>query len=257
LLIVIRIFGQKSMLLLHEIGAFSLLVWRIFRNLPLIFKNFKLTTEQMLMMGVASLPLVIFTSVFTGAVSAVQAAYQFRGIIPMRYLGTAVGKAVIIELGPVLTALVVAGRVGAAIAAELGTMKVTEQIDALETMALDPIRYLATPRFVAGLIMVPILTIFADFVAILGALFVSILFLNISSFTFLNGVKAFFHLSDFFGGLLKAGIFGAIIAIVGCYHGFKTQGGAEGVGISTTRAVVLASVLILIADYAVATILFG
>jgi phospholipid/cholesterol/gamma-HCH transport system permease protein len=177
--------------------------------------------------------------------------------VPMRYLGTAVGKAVIIELGPVLTGLVVAGRVGASIAAELGTMKVTEQIDALETMALDPIRYLAVPRFIAGVVMLPVLTIFANFVAIMGALFVSILFIDISVYTFLNGLKLFFDIKDLFGGLLKAGVFGAIIAVVGCYHGFKTTGGAEGVGLSTTRAVVYSSVLILIADYIVAHIFFG
>jgi phospholipid/cholesterol/gamma-HCH transport system permease protein len=175
----------------------------------------------------------------------------------MRYLGTAVGKAVIIELGPVLTGLVVAGRVGASIAAELGTMKVTEQIDALETMALDPVRFLAVPRFIAGFIMLPVLTVFANFVAIMGALFVALFFIDITAYTFLNGVKLFFDLRDLFGGLLKSGIFGMIIAIVGCYHGFKTTGGAEGVGLSTTKAVVYSSVLILISDYVVAHILFG
>jgi len=254
---IFRIIGSRSLYFLSEIGAFTILVWRIIRSLPLFAKNFRLTSEQMLMMGVASLPLVVFTSVFTGAVSAVQAAYQFQNYVPMRYLGTAVGKAVIIELGPVLTGLVVAGRVGASIAAELGTMKVTEQIDALETMALDPIRFLAVPRLIAGVVMLPILTIFANFVAIMGALFVAIMFIDISAYTFLNGLKLFFDLRDLFGGLLKAGVFGAIIAIVGCYHGFKTTGGAEGVGLSTTKAVVYSSVLILIADYIVAHIFFG
>ncbi len=227
------------------------------KSIPLIVKNPHLTSEQMLFMGVNSLPLVIFTSVFTGAVSAVQAAYQFQNFIPMRYLGTAVGKAVIIELGPVLTALVVAGRVGASIAAELGTMKVTEQIDALETMALDPVRYLVVPRFMAGIIMLPVLTIVADLVAILGGLVVAVNFLNLSSYTFLNGVKLFFDLQDLFAGLIKSVSFGGIIAIIGCFQGFRTTGGAEGVGISTTRAVVLSSILILLTDYAIATIIFG
>ncbi len=254
---VVRVFGEKAMFFLHEAGSYSLLTIRTIAAIPLVFRRFRLTSEQMLMMGVASLPLVLFTSVFTGAVSAVQAAYQFRGYVPMRYLGTAVGKAVIIELGPVLTALVVAGRVGAAIAAELGTMKVTEQVDALETLALDPVKYLATPRLVSGLVMLPVLTIFSNFVAILGALFVSIFFIDITAYTFLNGVKLFFDLKDLFGGLLKSFFFGGIIATVGCYHGFRTYGGAEGVGLSTTRAVVLASVLILISDYIIASILFG
>ncbi|MGB2698564.1 MAG: ABC transporter permease, partial [Candidatus Zixiibacteriota bacterium] len=206
---------------------------------------------------VNSLPLVLITSIFTGAVSSVQAAYQFSDYVPMRYLGTVVGKAVMIELGPVLTALVVAGRVGAGIAAELGTMRVTEQIDALETLAVNPTRYLIVPRFVSGIIMLPILTIFSDFVALLGGLGVAVSFLDVSSNTFLNGVKVFFQLKDLFGGLFKALVFGGIIAIIGCYQGFKTRGGAEGVGRSTTRAVVLSAVLILIFDYIIATIFFG
>ena len=254
---IVQMFGSKGLFFIEEVGAFSILLMRILKSLPLFVKNIRLTLEQMLMMGVASLPLVLFTSVFTGAVSAVQAAYQFQNYVPMRYLGTAVGKAVIIELGPVLTGLVVAGRVSSAIAAELGTMKVTEQIDALETMALDPVRFLAVPRYIAGFLMLPILTIFADFVALMGGLVVSMLFIDITAYTFLNGVKLFFELSDVFIGLLKACVFGQVIAVVGCYHGFKTVGGAEGVGLSTTRAVVYASVLILISDYIVASIFFG
>lgn len=240
-----------------QVGELFILVWRLVRSLPLMAKNPHLTSEQMLIMGVNSLPLVCFTSIFTGAVSAVQAAYQFQNFIPMRYLGTAVGKAVIIELGPVLTALVVAGRVGASIAAELGTMKVTEQIDALETMALDPVRYLVVPRFLAGIIMLPVLTIISDLVAILGGLVVAVWFLNLTSYTFLNGVKLFFDLQDLFAGLVKSVSFGGIIAVVGCFQGFRTSGGAEGVGFSTTRAVVLSSILILLTDYAIATIIFG
>ena len=254
---VIRVFGAGGLGVVSEIGSFAMLVWRIIRSLPKSLKSLGLIFEQMLMMGVASLPLVLFTSVFTGAVSAVQAAYQFQNLVPMRYLGGAVGKAVVIELGPVLTALVIAGRVGAAIAAEIGTMRVTEQIDALETMAVDPVRFLAMPRFIAGIVMLPVLTIFADFIAILGGLFVSVFFLDISSASFLSSLKRFFDIFDMFGGLIKSGIFGAIIATVGCYHGFRTYGGAEGVGLSTTRAVVYSSVMILIADYVVAHILFA
>ena len=254
---IIQMFGARGIFFIEEVGSFSILLARTLKSLPLFIKNIRLTIEQMLKMGVASLPLVLFTSVFTGAVSAVQAAYQFQNYVPMRYLGTAVGKAVIIELGPVLTGLVVAGRVSSAIAAELGTMKVTEQIDAMETMALDPIRFLAVPRYISGFIMLPILTIFADFVAMMGGLVVAILFIDISAYTFLNGVKLFFELSDVFIGLLKACVFGQVIAIVGCYHGFKTTGGAEGVGVATTRAVVYSSVLILISDYVVASMFFG
>ena len=208
-------------------------------------------------MGVNSLPLVFLTSLFTGAVTSVQAAYQFTDLLSMRYLGSAVSKAVIIELGPVLTALVVTGRVGAAIAAEIGTMRVTEQIDALETMALNPVEYLVVPRFIGGLIMLPVLTIFANLIAILGGLGVAVSFLNITSHTFLTSVRSFFEMTDLWAGLTKSFAFGAIIAIVGCYQGFNTSGGAEGVGRSTTKAVVVASVMILISDYILASLIFG
>jgi phospholipid/cholesterol/gamma-HCH transport system permease protein len=248
--------GRKSISFVTYAGGIALLLGRILRSLPRLWTSLGLVIEQMSLMGVNSLPLVLLTSVFTGAVSSVQAAYQFKDLVPMRYLGTAVGKAVVIELGPVLTALVVAGRVGASIAAELGTMKVTEQIDALETMAIDPIPFLVTPRFLAGLIMLPILTVLSDFVAIMGGYLVALLFLDVSSHTFLGGLKMFFHLRDVLAGLLKAFAFGGTIAIVGCYQGFQTQGGARGVGQSTTRAVVISSVLILIGDYILASLLF-
>jgi len=252
-----RAIGHRTLSFFEEVGALAILIKDILVTLPRVFRSFHLTFEQMLSMGVNSLPLVLITSIFTGAVSSVQAAYQFSDYVPMRYLGTVVGKAVMIELGPVLTALVVAGRVGAGISAELGTMRVTEQIDALETLALDPTRYLVVPRFVSGIVMLPVLTIFSDFVALLGGLGVAVFYLDVSSQTFLNGVKLFFHLRDLFGGLFKAFVFGGIISIIGCYQGFRTTGGAEGVGRSTTRAVVLSAVLILIFDYIIATLLFG
>jgi phospholipid/cholesterol/gamma-HCH transport system permease protein len=253
----LRYIGSKAIGFFADIGGVAILLTGILFNLPRLFKNFHLTVEQMVFIGVNSLPLIIFVSIFTGAVSSVQAAYQFHNYVPMRYLGTAVGKAVVIELGPVLTALVVAGRVGAAIAAELGTMKVTEQIDALETLAIDPIHYLVVPRFISGITMLPILALFSDLVAILGALVVAVVFVDVSAHTFLNGVKMFFHLKDLLAGLSKAFVFGGIIATIGCYQGFKTTGGAEGVGTSTTKAVVISSVLILVADYVIASFLFG
>jgi len=206
--------------------------------------------------GIGSLPLVLVTSIFTGGVSAVQAAYQFQSYIPMRYLGTVIGKSVVIELGPVLTALVVGGRVGASIAAELGTMKVTEQIDALETLAINPVRYLVAPRLIAALVMLPVITVFADFLAIMGGWVVGMVGLGVSTHTFFSGLKIFFHVSDVTSGLVKAVVFGSIIAMMGSYHGMKTEGGAEGVGISTTRAVVSSCLLVLITDYILASLLF-
>jgi phospholipid/cholesterol/gamma-HCH transport system permease protein len=239
-----------------DLGGLAMMLLRLTGALPRIFTSGRLVLQQMLAMGVRSLPLVILTSAFTGAVSAWQAAYQFQNYVPMRYLGTAVGKAVVIELAPVLTALVVAGRVGASIAAEVGTMRVTEQIDALEVMGIDPARYLIMPRVVSGVIMMPILVMFANVIAILGALIVAVTMVHLSTETFLNGLRMFLTMSDVMAGLTKAAIFGFIISLIGCFYGFNAQGGAEGVGRATTGAVVTASVLILISDYFVATVLF-
>jgi len=206
--------------------------------------------------GVGSLWLVGVVSVFTGAVAAVQAAYQFSTVVPLKYIGSVILRSVIIELGPVLTALIVGGRVGSSIAAELGTMKVTEQIDALRAMAINPVRYLVVPRVVAAVIMMPMLTIFADAIAIVGGFVVSITSIGVSAHTYTTSLKDFFYMKDLVSGLLKAVMFGGIIGTMGCFHGFATEGGAEGVGMATTNAVVSACVLILISDYVLANVLF-
>jgi phospholipid/cholesterol/gamma-HCH transport system permease protein len=249
--------GGKVVRFFAHTGAVFILLGRTVVAFSEIGKRIGLWFDQMLFVGVRSLPLIIITSVFTGGVSAWQAAYQFKGYIPLRYLGTAVGKAIVIELAPVLTALVVAGRVGAAMAAEIGTMKVTEQVDALEAMGVNPVSYLVFPRVAGSIIMLPVLTVFADFIAIMGAMAVAVFFVGLSGEIFLNGVKLFFHVSDLVSGLVKAAVFGLVISLVGCYHGLSAEGGAEGVGRSTTRAVVWASVLILVSDYVIATLLFS
>ncbi|MFH1700315.1 MAG: ABC transporter permease [Candidatus Zixiibacteriota bacterium] len=251
-----QIIDIRPSTLVKGIGRLFILLSRTIASIRFLFSSVGLILNQMYYIGVKSIWLIMITSVFTGAVSAWQAAYQFKNYVPMRYLGGAVGKAVLIELAPVLTALVIAGRVGAGIAAELGSMKVTEQIDAMESMAVDPVRYLVMPRFLAGLIMLPVLTILADFIAMLGAMIVAVNLVGMETETFMNGFKQLFILSDFTSGLIKAAGFGAIISIMGCYHGFHTTGGAQGVGISTTQAVVSAAVLVLVADYLMATILF-
>jgi phospholipid/cholesterol/gamma-HCH transport system permease protein len=199
--------------------------------------------------GVNSLPLVLIIAVFTGAVAAWQAAYQLQGIAPLSFLGAATSRAIITELGPVLTGIVIAGRVGASIAAELGTMKVTEQIDALETMAINPVRYLAMPRFLAAVLMLPILVIFANTIAVFGAYLVSNYFLGVSFAVYFNSVKRFFEFSDFMGGVVKTIFFGGVTSLLGCHIGFRTEGGAEGVGLATIRSFVLSAALILILDY--------
>ncbi len=252
----VRQVGRRWVAFVSYIGGVVLMTGRLIAALPQLPRSWHLLTTQMLAVGVQSLPLVVLVSVFTGAVSTWQAAYQFEGYVPMRYLGGAVGKAILLELGPVLTALVMTGRVGASMAAELGTMRVTEQIDALEVMGIDPTRYLVMPRVISGLLMMPILVLFANFVAIMGALAVAVFFVDISSETFLNGFRLLFKNADLYAGLFKAAIFGLIIATIGCYQGFNTQGGAEGVGRATTGAVVVASVLILISNYLMAVLLF-
>jgi phospholipid/cholesterol/gamma-HCH transport system permease protein len=219
-------------------------------------RSYRLVVAQMHAIGVGSLGLVFVTSVFTGAVAAVQAAYQFSTVVPMKYIGSVIMRSVIIELGPVLTALIVGGRVGASIAAELGTMRVTEQIDALEAMAINPVRYLVVPRVVAAIIMVPALVVLADAIAIFGGWLVAITSLGVSSHTYVVGLKQFFQMKDIWSGMVKSTCFGAIIGWMGCYYGFRTEGGAEGVGQATTRAVVAICVLVLISDYVLATVLF-
>jgi phospholipid/cholesterol/gamma-HCH transport system permease protein len=253
----VPLIGRRAINFIARLGSTFLLLFKSIYYLKSVPQSLGIIADQCFLIGNKSLPLIVITSVFVGAVSAWQAAYQFKFIgAPLRYLGAAVGKAVVIELSPVLTALVVAGRVGAGIAAELGTMRVTEQIDALDSMAISPIRYLVMPRLFASTLMIPLLTVFSNFVAITGALLVSILFVDMSYETFLLGVKNSFTLSDMMAGLIKSVVFGAIIGIVGCHEGFYAQGGARGVGKSTTEAVVIAAVMILIADYLIAVILF-
>ncbi|RPJ47015.1 MAG: ABC transporter permease [Candidatus Latescibacterota bacterium] len=249
--------GDRVVRSISELGEISVLLFRVLKLFPKIHKVWRLTLEQMLEIGVHSMPLVVVTSFFTGTVTAIQAAYQFQDWIPLRYVGSVVGKSVIIELGPVLTGLVVGGRVGASIAAEIGTMKVTEQIDALEALAIDSIRYLVLPRFVAGIIMIPVVVIFADALAIIGALLASVYSIGISAQLFALGLTLFFTMGDVWGGVIKSVIFGGIIALMGCYYGLRTEGGAEGVGRAATQAVVSSCLLILISDYILAELLFG
>jgi phospholipid/cholesterol/gamma-HCH transport system permease protein len=252
----IVLLGRFFLQFVQDIGGVFILVGRVFQMLPRTFSNARNVFLQMDRIGIGSIPLVFVTSLFVGAVTAVQAAYQFHGYVPLKYLGTVVGKSVTLELGPVLTALVVGGRVSASIAAELGTMRVTEQIDAMEMIAIDPNEYLVLPRIIAATIMLPILTVFSDLLAIVGGMVVSNISIHVSFGAFATGLKLLFRYQDLVGGLMKTFVFGFIIALMGCYHGFETRGGAEGVGISTMKAVVSSCLLILIANYLLATLIF-
>ena len=213
---------------------------------------------QMDRIGFGSIPIVVLTGLFTGMVLALQSSVELSRFGADIYIGNLVGASMIRELGPVLCSLMIAGRAGSGIAAELGSMKVTEQIDALQSFGTDPIKKLVTPRLVAALIMLPILTMVADSIGILGGLIVATLRVGIPMQSYMNGVFNTTALSgfvfgffpkDFVTGLFKPFVFGGIIALTASYYGLNTKGGTEGVGLSTTRAVVTSSVLILAADY--------
>ncbi|MDH3270955.1 MAG: ABC transporter permease [Gemmatimonadota bacterium] len=203
---------------------------------------------QMVRIGVESIPIALFIASFTGVVLALQASYTFTGAVPLYFVGTLVGKTMILELGPVLTGLALSGRVGANIAAQIGTMRVTEQIDALETLAYDPVAYLVVPRVLAGTLMFPVVVLLANAIGILAGWGTSLALLDMSSPEFVKGLRLFFEPWDVQFSLIKSASFGLTVTSVGCSFGFHTTGGAEGVGISTTRAVVISSMIILVLD---------
>ena len=203
---------------------------------------------QMRRLGVDSLPITVFIAIFTGIVLALLSSYIFTGAVPLYFVGALVGKTVMMELGPVLTGMALAGRVGASIAAELGTMKVTEQVDALETLAYDRNSYLVVPRVLAATLMFPVVTAFAMAVGLTSGWLTSVNLLDLSTPEFFKGLRQFYHFKDIWFGLLKSASFGAAVALMGCLRGLEAQSGAEGVGRATTRAVVLGCEAILVLD---------
>ncbi len=234
---------------IEELGRICLLFFRTLQGLCYPPWGIHNILNQMAEVGVRSLPVVFITALFTGGVLALQSYTGFRRFNAEALVGTVVGLSMTRELGPVLTGLIVAGRAGAAMAAELGTMRVTEQIDALETLATNPVKYLIVPRFLAGLFMLPALAAVADIVGIYGGYAVSTHVLGANPTTYMTRTWDYLDAMDIFHGLLKAAFFGAAIALLSCYRGFYSRGGAEGVGKATTGAVVLSSMTILISDY--------
>lgn len=213
-------------------------------------------TRQMLEIGINSLPVVLITAVFTGMVLALQSYTGFKRFGAEGFVGSVVALSMTRELGPVLAALIVTGRAGAAMAAELGTMRVTEQIDALESLATNPVKYLIVPRFLSGLSMLPALTVITDIVGMAGGYFVTVILLGSSSKAYLRSTWDYLQLEDIYSGLIKACVFGAAFALISCYKGYYARGGAEGVGRATTGAVVASSMTILISDYFLSAWLF-
>jgi phospholipid/cholesterol/gamma-HCH transport system permease protein len=204
--------------------------------------------EQAAQAGLDSLPIVSLIAFFLGMIMAFQISYLMRRLGAEMYIANVVSLSIVRELGPVITALIIAGRVGAAITAEIGSMQVTEQVDALETLATDPVRYLVVPRFLALTVMLPVLTIYSDLIGILGGWLVSVFKIGISSTLYLNTSFQALQFKDLFTGLAKTVFFGMIISLVSCYEGFNVRGGAEGVGQATTRSVVTSFIMIIICD---------
>ncbi len=242
---------------LAQAGSYFLFIIGCLRFIPRLAHRHNELLRQMHRIGYESIVLITITAAFTGLVTAVQAVYQTSGYIPVNLIGVMVGKSTMIELAPVLTALVLTGKVGASLAAEIGTMQVSEQIDALKTLAIEPSDFLYLPRILAGVIMLPLLTIYADLIGIITSWGFSYLKYGISAHTFFGGMKNYFGPSDLWGGLVKAFFFGLIITSIGCFAGSRAEGGAEGVGKATTQTVVYSAILILVMDFSVAWMLFG
>jgi phospholipid/cholesterol/gamma-HCH transport system permease protein len=215
------------------------------------------TFAQAYFLGVQSTAIVLLTSLFTGMVISLQSANQAKSYGVSELVGGAVAYISSRELGPMLTAVVVAGRAGAAIAAELGSMVVTEQIEALEALGLSPVQMLVVPRLLGLVVMLPLLTIFADIVSILGGAFLAKTTAGISYGEFVDSIRVYSHFPDYLKGMFKGAVFGAIVVLVGCYQGFGVRGGAAGVGKATTGAVVIAIILIFAANFILSFVLYG
>jgi phospholipid/cholesterol/gamma-HCH transport system permease protein len=248
--------GKKVFLVLSEMGKVIMFLGQTLRwtfSRPFYLKN---VLRQMEAIGVNSVPVVMTTAISTGMVLALQSYTGFKRFGAESLIGAVVSLSMTRELGPVLTGLMVAGRAGASMAAELGTMKVTEQIDALTTLATNPMKYLVVPRFVASTVMMFFLTILGMMIGVTGGYFVGVKVLGTNPVTYYNQSINNTEVKDIWYGLVKALVFGAVVGLIGCYKGFNTEGGAEGVGKATTGAVVISCMLILILDYFLSALLW-
>jgi phospholipid/cholesterol/gamma-HCH transport system permease protein len=253
----LRLVARSSLRSLDHIGRFSFLVVDLFRGLAEWRIWVSRTLEQAVAVGYGSLFIVLLVAGFAGAVTSLQTGYQFTGTLPLYYAGAVISESMILELGPVLTALILAGRIGARYAAELGTMRVTEQIDALESLGRNPVSHLLLPRVLAGLLVVPALTMVANAMGIVVGYMVAKGSLGLTYGDFEYGARYFFRPLDLWYSLIKSYCFAGAVTLIPCYIGFNTQQGAEGVGRSTTTAVVSASVAILVLDALTTKLLLG
>ncbi len=249
--------GRVGEELARHAGAMSKLFWSVAGATLLGRVSFSEIMAQAYVMGVQSVPLVIVTGMLSGIVTSQQGGYQFSGNVPLYIIGSVVGSSVILELGPVMTAFVMIGRVGARITAEIGTMQVSEQLDALESLGRDPIRILAAPRILAGLLVMPILVAFANAAGLLAGMVAAQVSLKLGYEAFLYGARLYWHNWDMFYSLAKGAAFGLVIPFVSVHMGFFTRGGAEGVGRSTTRSVVFMILFVLVLDALFPPLLLG
>lgn len=239
-----------------EMGRFCLMLWRVLAWTMRPPYDWREWLRQMVRVGVDSVPVVMLTAMFTGMVMALQIFSVLARFNAEGYVGSIVALSMVRELAAVLSALILAGRAGSAMGAELGSMRVSEQIDALEVMATDPIHFLVVPRVWAAVVTLPLLVVLADAVGIYGGYLVSVVLMGANPVTYMDNTFQYMELTDFTSGIVKAAVFGLLVAVIGCQKGFYTTGGAEGVGRSTTKAVVLASIAILISDFFLTKILF-
>ncbi len=252
----IEMLGKFSLLNLAQIGSIAIFTGNSVKHCFTAPFYFKVILKKFLQLGYYSLPVVGLTAIFSGAVLALQSYSGFSRFNAESTIATVVILSITRELGPVLAGLMVAGRVGASIAAEIGTMKVTEQIDALRTLSTNPFKYLVAPRIWASIITMPLLVLVADIIGVLGGYLVSVYVLDFSAGNYIINSFKFLEKIDVVMGLVKAGVFGFIIAVISCYFGYNSRGGAEGVGVATTNAVVCSSIMILLANYIITGLFF-
>ncbi len=248
--------GSRIESVFLEVGRFFITLWRVLLWTPRRPWDFKQLLRQMVVVGIDSLPVVLLTAMFTGMVLALQTFTVLQRVGAESFVASLVSLSTVRELAPVIGGLMIAGRCGSAMGAELGTMRVTEQIDALEALATDPVHYLMVPRVWATTIMLPLLIALADGISILGGYLISVVYRGANAVSYMHRTYQYMDLRDLTSGLIKAAVFGLLISVVGCQSGFYTRGGAEGVGRSTTRSVVVASIAILVTDFFLTKLLF-
>jgi len=248
--------GLFFLAMFEDIGNWWQMFWRTFSWM--IRPPFEVGEwfRQMVRLGVDSIPVVVLTSMFTGMVLALQTFNGFQRVHAENFVGSVVALSMLRELGPVLVGLMVTGRVGSSMAAEIGTMRVTEQIDALEALATNAVHYLFVPRVIAGVTMLPFLVLMGNAIGIWGGRVIAVNLLGANPVIYEQNTYQFLEMNDLWSGLIKAAVFGLILTLTGCTKGFYTKGGAEGVGRATTEAVVMASIVILISDFFLTKLLF-